>query len=566
MSAQQQGAASHSSDLTDSPAWQALVQHHRELAGVHMRDLFDADPGRFERFAHGACGLLLDVSKNRITSKTLGLLLDLAEQADLSGWRRRLFGGEAINNTERRAVLHMALRNRAGTAMTVDGVDVMPAVIQVLQQMRSFTDSVRFGTWTGFTGRQITDVVHIGIGGSDLGPQMVCEALRPYHHPDLRVRFVSNVDGTHLAETLAWLDPETTLFVIASKTFTTLETMANATSARTWFLDEGGREEAIAQHFVAVSTNRDAVAAFGIDPENMFVFWDWVGGRTSVWSAVGLPVALALGMDLFETLLAGAHAMDRHFREAPAARNLPVLLALTGIWNINFEGCTGLAVLPYEQYLHRLPAYLQQLEMESLGKSVDRDGRPVDYATAPILFGEPGTNGQHAFYQLLHQGTPRVAADFIGGAESHNPVLSELGWHQDILLANLLAQSAALMRGKTVAEAEAELSAAGVSGERLALLAKHRSFSGNRPSNTLLYRKLDPETLGALLALYEHKVFVQSVIWKMNAYDQWGVELGKQMAKPILAELAEPDPEAPIGSGYDASTHGLLTFLRRNRS
>jgi glucose-6-phosphate isomerase len=454
-------------------------------------------------------------------------------------------------------VLHTALRNRSGAPVTVDGTDVMPAVRAVLERVRTFSAAVRSGAWKGYSGACITDVVNIGIGGSDLGPLMVCEALAPYRHPELRLHFVSNVDGTHIAETLRRLRPETTLFIVASKSFTTQETLANATTARRWFLELVADEAAIARHFVAVSTNGPEVAAFGIDTANMFEFWDWVGGRFSLWSAIGLPIAVAVGMERFEELLAGAHAMDRHFREAPLAANMPVILGLLGLWNVNFLGATSQIVAPYDQYLHRLPAYLQQLEMESNGKSVTADGQPVGWATGPVVWGEPGTNGQHAFFQLLHQGTQPIPADFIVPVESHNPV----GDHHRLLLANCLAQTEALMRGKTPAEARAELSAQGLSGEALEALLPHKVFPGNRPSNTLLLPKITPLTLGALIALYEHKVFVQGVVWGINSFDQWGVELGKQLAKTIHAELGVPGP----ARGHDASTNGLINHIKQQR-
>jgi glucose-6-phosphate isomerase len=430
----------------------------------------------------------------------------------------------------------------------------MPDVNRVLAQMGRFSQAVRDGAWTGHDGRQITDVVNIGIGGSDLGPYMACEALKPYGHPDLRMHFVSNVDGTHMAETLKKCDPATTLFIVASKTFTTQETLANAHTARSWFLESARDEKAVAKHFVAVSTNEAEVAKFGIDPENMFVFWDWVGGRYSLWSAIGLPIAIAIGMDNFEAMLAGAHEMDEHFRTAPPESNLPLLLGLIGVWNANFLGADSYAVLPYDQYLHRFAAYLQQLDMESNGKSVDRDGNRVDYGTGPILFGEPGTNGQHAFYQLIHQGTRVVPADFLAPVETRNPV----GKHHPILLSNFLAQPEALMRGKNAEEVRAELQSAGVTGAALQSLVPHKVFEGNRPTNSILFRKLDPRTLGLLIALYEHKVFTQGIIWNINSFDQWGVELGKQLAKVILPELGE----ASAPTGHDSSTATLIEACR----
>ncbi len=540
--------------LTQSPAWQALQRHRDRMAATPMRSLFETDPGRFEAFSIAACDILLDYSKNRVCAETIDLLVDLARGVGLEQKIGEMFDGRAINFTENRAVLHTALRNRAGTPVRLDGEDVMPAVRAVLERMRAFSTAVRSGAWKGFSGACITDVVNIGIGGSDLGPLMVCEALGAYRHPELRLHFVSNVDGTHIAETLRRLRPETTLFIVASKSFTTQETLTNATTARSWFLDTVADETAIARHFVAVSTNGPKVAAFGIDTANMFEFWDWVGGRYSLWSAIGLPIAVAVGMERFEELLAGAHAMDRHFRTAPPAANMPVILGLLGVWYVNFLGAASHVVAPYDQYLHRFPAYLQQGDMESNGKRVTRDGRGVDYHTGPVIWGEPGTNGQHAFYQLIHQGTRLVPADLLAAAESHNP----LGEHHRILLANFFAQGEALMRGKTAAEARAELEAQGLSGAALEALLPHKVFPGNRPTNAILYRKLTPRTLGSLIALYEHKIFVQGVIWGINSYDQWGVELGKQLARAILPELAAPG----VVSGHDASTCGLINYCK----
>jgi glucose-6-phosphate isomerase len=542
------------SELTHCDAWRALTDHYFEIGELHMRDWFAQDPDRFGRFSLRFEDILLDYSKNRITPETLGLLLDLARERDVPGWIGRMFAGEKINSTEGRAVLHVALRNRSNRPMLVDGRDVMPAVNAVLAKMRAFTEQVRGGAWKGFSGKLVTDVVNIGIGGSDLGPLMVTEALRPYGSDALRVHFVSNIDGSHIAETLKRLDPATTLFIVASKTFTTQETMTNAETARAWLLADAGDESAVAKHFVALSTNAEAVRAFGIDTANMFEFWDWVGGRYSLWSAIGLSIALYIGMDAFEELLAGAHALDEHFRTTPPERNLPVILGLLGVWYVNFFGAETHAILPYDQYLHRFPAYLQQGDMESNGKRVTRDGRGVDYHTGPVIWGEPGTNGQHAFYQLIHQGTRLVPADLLAAAESHNP----LGEHHRILLANFFAQGEALMRGKTAAEARAELEAQGLSGAALEALLPHKVFPGNRPTNAILYRKLTPRTLGSLIALYEHKIFVQGVIWGINSYDQWGVELGKQLARAILPELAAPG----VVSGHDASTCGLINYCK----
>ncbi|MBL8471124.1 MAG: glucose-6-phosphate isomerase [Rhodocyclaceae bacterium] len=535
--------------LTASPAAKALQACFERLRGVSMRELFAADGGRFERFSCSAAGIFLDYSKNRIDAATLDALIDLARERGLVEARSAMFAGAAINRTEQRAVLHTALRNRSGSAVLVDGEDVMPKVNAVLQRMAGFVAAVREGRWTGHTGEPITDVVNIGIGGSDLGPLMVCEALRPYGHARLCMHFVSNVDGAQITEVLRRVRPQSTLFIIASKTFTTQETITNARSARAWLLASGAAPEHVAQHFVAVSTNAEKVAAFGIDTANMFGFWDWVGGRYSLWSAIGLPIALYTGMDNFERLLDGAHAMDQHFRAAPLAENLPVLLAMLGIWYVNFFGTTSQGVAPYCQYLHRLPAYLQQLEMESNGKSVQMDGTAVDYPTCPVIWGEPGTNGQHAFFQLLHQGTALIPVDFIAPLRAHHP-LSE---HQLLLLSNCYAQTEALMRGKTADEVRAELSAQGLAAERLEALLPHKLFPGNRPSNTLLMDELTPQTLGALIALYEHKTFVQGVVWGINSFDQWGVELGKQLAGKIERELRC----GQIGE-HDASTAGLM--------
>ncbi|MGN2392328.1 glucose-6-phosphate isomerase [Pelomicrobium sp. G1] len=541
------------SRLTDSPAWKALAAHHACLEGRHLRELFAADPRRFDRFSLEATGLLIDYSKNRITEETLALLVQLARQAELPRWIERLLGGDLVNHTEQRAALHTALR--ADRPVHFQGRDVLPDVQRVLEHMRRFSDAVRSGNLRGITGKPFTDVVNIGIGGSDLGPAMATEALRPYGSPELRVRFVSNVDGSHLTDTLAGLDPETTLFIVASKTFTTQETLANARSAREWLLQGLRTGSAVPRHFVAVSTNGEEVQKFGIAPHNMFEFWDWVGGRYSLWSAIGLPLCIAVGFDRFAELLAGARAMDRHFAEAPLEKNAPVILGLLAVWYANFLGVRSHAVLPYDQHLARLPAYLQQLEMESLGKQVDRDGRTVDYQTGVVLWGEPGTNGQHAFFQLLHQGTQLVSADFLVGLKAHHPLAA----HQRMLIAHCFAQTEALMRGKTEAEARAELEAKGMGGEALERLLPYQVFPGNRPSTTLVYEKLTPYALGALLALYEHKVFVESVILHINPFDQWGVELGKQLAKSILPEL-----EGPAGptAAHDASTRGLIDYAR----
>ena len=546
--------ANSMTELTRTAAWQALQDHRAECGELHMRDLFRDDPQRFERFSARFDGLLLDYSKNRISSETLRLLLDLARERQLDDWIRRMFSGASVNSTEHRAVLHVALRNRSNRPILVDGQDVMPGVNTVLEQMRAFVSRVRDGQWRGYTGKPITDVVNIGIGGSDLGPAMVCEALQAFAGERINVHFVSNVDGTDIAETLARVERASVLFVIASKTFTTQETMTNAATARRWFLESAATEADIARHFVAVSTNHQAVAGFGIDTANMFEFWDWVGGRYSLWSAIGLPIALYLGMDRFEQLLEGAHALDEHFRATPYENNLPVLLAVLGVWYVNFFDACSQAILPYDQYLARFPAYLQQGDMESNGKRVTRAGEVVDYSTGPVIWGEPGTNGQHAFYQLIHQGTRLVPCDFLAPMRSQNP----LGQHHDILIANCFAQTEALMRGKTAAEVRQELESEGLSGEKIAALLPHKVFPGNRPTNTLLFDELDPRTLGMLIALYEHKIFVQGVIWGINSFDQWGVELGKQLAKAILPELRGNTSPA----GHDASTQGLIGHYR----
>lgn len=544
------------SRLTESPAWKALADHHSRLRSLGMRELFARDPERFRSFSAQFEDILLDYSKNRVTEETMRLLFDLARQAEVERWRDRMFGGEKINVTENRAVLHVALRNRSNRPILVDGEDVMPGVNRVLAQMREFTEAVRGGAWKGYTGRAITDVVNIGIGGSDLGPVMATAALVPYSKRDLRMHFVSNVDGTEIVETLRQLNPETALFIVASKTFTTQETLANAHTAKRWFLEAARGEALVARHFVALSTNAREVSAFGIDPRNMFEFWDWVGGRYSLWSAIGLSIALSVGMDNFEQLLDGGHAMDEHFRGAPLERNLPVILALLGVWYANFYGAGTHAILPYDQYLYRFAAYFQQGDMESNGKSVQRTGEPVDYTTGPVIWGEPGTNGQHAFYQLIHQGTRLIPADFLAPMETHNPV----GDHHRILLSNFFAQTEALMKGKTADEVRAELRRQGLEGEALEKLVPHKVFEGNRPTNSILFRKLTPRTLGSLIALYEHKIFVQGIIWNINSFDQWGVELGKQLAKAVLPELAAPGDV----SSHDSSTNGLINHYKRH--
>ncbi|MBA4119239.1 MAG: glucose-6-phosphate isomerase [Isosphaera sp.] len=543
---------------TGLPAWKALEAHHRHAGALHMRDLFAQDPGRFDALSVRFESILLDYSKNRVTAETMRLLFDLARQADVPGMAQRMFAGERINLTEDRAVLHTALRNSSAAPVVLDGRDVMPDVRAVLDHMRSFSDAVRSGRWTGYTGAPIRDVVNIGIGGSDLGPAMVCQALRPYSKRDLRTHFVSNVDGTHIAEALRQCDPRTTLFVVASKTFTTQETLANAHTARAWFLAAASDPAHVARHFVALSTNAKEVAAFGIDTANMFGFWDWVGGRYSLWSAIGLSIALSVGFDRFGELLDGAHAMDRHFLQTPPERNLPTILALLGVWYNNFFDAQAHAILPYDQYLSRFPAYFQQGDMESNGKSVDRAGAAVSWQTGPVIWGEPGTNGQHAFYQLIHQGTKLIPCDFIAPCVSHNPT----GEHHTLLLSNFFAQTEALMLGKTPAQARAELLAQGLRPDAAEKLLPHKVFPGNRPTNSILIDQLTPRALGSLIALYEHKIFAQGVIWNINSFDQWGVELGKQLAKAIVPELGSAEPV----STHDSSTRGLINAFKQRRA
>ncbi|HET8935953.1 MAG TPA: glucose-6-phosphate isomerase [Polyangiales bacterium] len=543
--------------LPESPAYRALLEERDQTAQLHLTQLFAQDPKRFERFSLELSDMLFDYSKQRVTRQTLTRLVALAEERGVPAAIEAMFTGQPINFTEGRSVLHVALRNRSNTPMGVSGRDVMPEVNGVLAQMRAFCDRVHSGQHVGHTGKRITDIVNIGIGGSDLGPHLVVDALRPYWQPGITAHFVSNVDGTHLAETLRKIKPETTLFCVASKTFTTQETMTNAESARRWLLTELSTESAVREHFVAISTNLEAVSRFGIEPANMFAFWDWVGGRYSLWSAIGLPIALTLGFDAFEELLAGAHEVDRHFRSAPLEQNIPVLMGLLGVWCTNFLGIESHAVLPYDQYLELLPAFLQQLDMESNGKSVDANGeRIVSYTTGPVVWGAPGTNGQHAFYQLLHQGTRVVACDFIASIRTHNP----LGDHHDKLLANCFAQAEALMKGRSEADVLSELERAGKNAAQRKQLAPHRVFQGNRPSNIFLMDKLTPRALGRLLALYEHKVFVQGVIWNINSFDQWGVELGKVLAGNILAEFS-----GQAASSHDASTAGLIARYRKGR-
>ncbi|MBX2916798.1 MAG: glucose-6-phosphate isomerase [Cyclobacteriaceae bacterium] len=542
---------------TETQAWQKLNAHYMIMQATHMRELFQEDPHRFSRFQVQLGDLLFDYSKNIITSETLTLLLELANEVELKAAVAAMFEGDKINQTEHRSVLHIALRNRSNQPIVVDGEDVMPLVNKVLEQIKNFSTQVLSGNWKGYTGKAITDIVNIGIGGSDLGPLMVTEALKPYHST-ITPHFVSNVDGTHLAETVKHLNPETTLFLIASKTFTTQETMTNAESARKWFLEKSNNAGDVSKHFVAVSTNTKAVTAFGIAPENMFVFWDWVGGRYSLWSSIGLSIATTIGYDNFIQLLEGAHAADNHFKNEPFEKNIPVIMALLGVWYGNFFEAHSEAILPYDQYLHRFAAYFQQGNMESNGKSVDRDGNPVYYQTGPIIWGEPGTNGQHAFYQLIHQGTKLIPCDFIAPAQSQNPI----GDHHEKLMSNYFAQTEALMMGKTPDEVEAELRKAGMRTDEINFHLPYRVFTGNRPTNSILFKKLTPYTLGLLIALYEHKIFAQGVIWNIFSFDQWGVELGKVLAKKILPELSSHDNIQT----HDSSTNGLINYFKRLKS
>ncbi|MGL4604832.1 MAG: glucose-6-phosphate isomerase [Iodobacter sp.] len=543
-------------NLTQSPAWLALEEHFKEVSPLHLRDLFKDDPQRFERFSLESGGLFFDYSKNRITAKTMTLLMDLARQSGLQARIKAMFAGEKINTTENRAVLHTALRNLDKHPLIVDGEDVMPKVNAVKDKIGIFSDKVRSGEWLGYTGKAITDIVNIGIGGSDLGPLMVCQALKAYGHKRLKMHFVSTVDGDQVVSTLAELDPETTLFIISSKTFTTQETLTNARTSRAWFVKASGSEKHIAKHFVAVSTNASAVSEFGIDVENMFEFWDWVGGRYSLWSAIGLPIAIFLGKHNYQDLLHGAYTMDQHFCSKPLEQNLPVIMGMLGVWYVNFFGAKTQLISPYNQALYRFPAYLQQLDMESNGKTVDLNGKRVNYLTGPVVWGDTGINGQHAYYQLLHQGSQIVPVDFIATIE--HPDIPEP--HNTILMANVFAQTEAFLRGKNEAEVRAELDILGITGEEQDALVPHKIFEGNRPTNTILMQRLSPRRLGALIALYEHKVFVQGTVWNINSYDQWGVELGKQLAKAIEADLITPG----LTTNHDASTNGLVNYYKRN--
>jgi len=536
---------------TSTKAWKLLRRHYQEMQNWPMRELFADDPERFTRFSTRFEDILVDYSKNIITEETLKLLIQLADEVHLQSAIEKMFSGEAINETENRAVLHTALRNRPEKPVYVNGKNVMPNISRVLKQMRRFVDEIQTGRWRGFTGQPISDIVNIGIGGSDLGPVMVTEALKPYWK-NIRPHFVSNVDGSQIVETLKTLNPATTLFIIVSKTFTTQETMLNAATAKCWFLEAAGEERYIRSHFVVVSSNESAAVKFGISPKNAFHFWDWVGGRYSLWSAVGLSIAVSIGFDRFMELLEGASAVDRHFAATAFRQNIPVILALLGIWYRNFFGATTYAILPYDQYLHRLPAYLQQADMESNGKLVDRDGKAVNYQTGPIIWGEPGTNGQHAFYQLVHQGTALIPCDFLAAAMSHN----NIGDHQRVLLSNFFAQTEALMRGKTAAEVRQELRAQGITDEHIAQLVSFKTFPGDKPTNSIIYEKLTPRTLGSLIAMYEHKIFTQGVIWNIFSFDQWGVELGKVLAGKILPELGK----TTLIATHDSSTNGLINY------
>lgn len=539
---------------TELLTWQKLSAHFLSMQAVHLQELFAEDKNRFQNFHLTLEDLLVDFSKNLVDKETMALLIQLANDMNLKQSIEDMFSGEKINETENRAVLHVALRNRSNRPIVVDQKDVMPEVNKVLEQMKVFSHKIISGEWKGFSGQAITDIVNIGIGGSDLGPLMVCEALKPYHK-NIRPHFVSNVDGTHITETVKNLNPETTLFIVASKTFTTQETMTNAVSAKNWFLEKTNNKGEVSKHFVAVSTNSKLVTEFGIAPENMFVFWDWVGGRYSLWSAIGLPIACTIGFENFEALLAGAHKMDEHFRDEKFEKNIPVLLALISLWYVNFFDAHSEAILPYDQYLHRFAAYFQQGNMESNGKSVDRNGQLVHYSTGPIIWGEPGTNGQHAFYQLIHQGTQLIPCDFLAPAVSHN----KTGDHHEKLLSNFFAQTEALMNGKTADEVRAELKAKGMSDEQIKYHAPYRVFAGNKPTNSFLFTSLTPRVLGMLIAMYEHKIFVQGVLWNIFSFDQWGVELGKALASKILPELSGTSEV----SSHDGSTNGLINYYKK---
>lgn len=538
--------------------WQKLEEHQKTISKTHLRDLFHADPERFNKFSAKFNGILLDFSKNRITEETFALLTQLARDCNLEQETGKMFNGEKINNTENRAVLHVALRNRSDQVFFDDDKYIMPEINRVLEKMRTFANAVRNGIWKGHSGKTITDVVNIGIGGSDLGPLMVTEALKPYIHEDINLHFVSNIDGTHISEVLKKANPESTLFIVSSKSFTTQETLTNANTAKAWILNHYNNDfNAVAAHFAALSTNKQKVSEFGIKTDNMFEFWDWVGGRYSLWSAIGLSIAIGIGFENFEELLAGAHEMDNHFKETPYEQNLPVILALLGVWYNNFFDAHSHAILPYDQYMHRFAAYFQQGDMESNGKRVSKDGAYVDYHTGPVIWGEPGTNGQHAFFQLIHQGTRLIPCDFLAPVNSHNPV----GDHHQKLLANFFAQTEALMTGKNQEEVRQELEEQGLDQESIDFMIPHKYFPGNRPSNSILFKKLTPRTLGSLIAMYEHKIFTQGVIWNINSFDQMGVELGKQLARQILPELKNDEKV----ESHDESTNHLINYYKENR-
>ena len=547
------------SQINQSPIWQSLNQHKKDIESISLREMFKSDPNRFNQFHIQFNDLLLDYSKHRISKETISLLVKLAKEADVEGWRNRMFEGEKINSTEHRAVLHTALRNQNISPIISDGEDVMPKVKSVLKKMRRFSEEVRSGQWKGFTGKAITSVINIGIGGSDLGPAMVCQALKAYGSKTITPYFVSNVDGADLSQALEKCNPETTLFIIASKTFTTQETMTNAFSARDWFLKAAKDNQHIKKHFVALSTNQHVVSQFGIDTENMFEFWDWVGGRYSLWSAIGLSIALYIGMDGFEELLKGGFEMDEHFKTAPIEQNIPMMMGLLGVWYINFFNFPTHAILAYDQGLSKLAPYLQQADMESNGKFINRDGEHIDFHTGPVIWGEVGTNGQHAFYQLLHQGTEIVPADFIMPIESQYALGKDGNEHHKILLSNFIAQTQSLMLGKTYNEARAEIEKQGYEGEDIESFIPQKTFEGNRPTSSVLFKKLTPKTLGQIIAMYEHKIFTQGIIWNINSFDQWGVEYGKQIAKQVLPKLSEKTPT----DNFDSSTNGLINYIKK---
>ena len=547
------------SQINQSLIWQSLNQHKKDIESISLREMFKSDPNRFNQFHIQFNDLLLDYSKHRISKETISLLIKLAKEADVEGWRNRMFRGEKINSTEHRAVLHTALRNQNTSPIISDGEDVMPKVKNVLKKMRRFSEEVRSGLWRGFSGKAITSVINIGIGGSDLGPAMVCQALKAYGSKTITPYFVSNVDGADLSQVLEKCNPETTLFIIASKTFTTQETMTNAFSARDWFLQAAKDNQHIKKHFVALSTNQHAVSQFGIDTENMFEFWDWVGGRYSLWSAIGLSIALYIGMDGFEDLLKGGFEMDEHFKTAPIEQNIPMMMGLLGVWYINFFNFSTHAILAYDQGLSKLAPYLQQADMESNGKFINRDGEHINYHTGPVIWGEVGTNGQHAFYQLLHQGTEIVPADFIMPIESQYTLGKDGNEHHKILLSNFIAQTQSLMLGKTYHEARAEIEKQGYEGEDIESFIPQKTFEGNRPTSSILFKKLTPKTLGQIIAMYEHKIFTQGIIWNINSFDQWGVEYGKQIAKQVLPKLSEKTPT----DNFDSSTNGLINYIKK---